>query len=301
MSNLNQDTQPKMPLGSGAKAGARSENRILYVLLFVLIGVFFWKVSSDDDGTKTISQNNLIVSSIAYEEVLSTTNPNVDVEIMDADLLEMKKDISSKQKNKEGAFGEQGENTNVQKSYNLKEMPITKNNGFENISAYDYNYIFAGNVNVPEGTFAGIDSDGFARLMEKKKTRTLIGGHMAYTESIMPDEFYTKGGSAIQNNNVSSFTRINGEMSSPGNANERGGKYPSTGIPYGTEDYPLDDTLDWHPYESLAYLREQKKVYVAEKVRAMPTARDLEPYIPPSTLGDRDTRMGYGVVIRPRR
>jgi hypothetical protein len=48
-------------------------------------------------------------------------------------------------------------------------------------------------------------------------------------------------------------------------------------------------------------LKEEKEIFVNEKVRKMPTARDLKQYIPPSTLGDKDTRMGYGVVIRPRK
>ena len=46
-----------------------------------------WKIASDDNRTKTIAQDKHIQSSITYEEVTSTTNPNVDVEIMDADLL----------------------------------------------------------------------------------------------------------------------------------------------------------------------------------------------------------------------
>lgn len=302
MSNLNQDAQPNKPLGSGAQAGVASENRILYVLLFVLIGVFFWKVSSDDNETKTIAKDDFMMSSIEYEEVLSTTNPNVDVEIMDADLLAKAESNTPEQNNDEITPEKSKINPDFYKSYNLKQMPITNDDGFDNIPAYDYNYIFAGNINVPEGTFAGIDNEGFAMLRERKRTRSLIGGGIAQAQHILPDEFYPKGGSSVYTDKSSPNTYTTGEAGSSSNTfTKQTADYPSTGIPYGIDTYPLDDTLDWHPYESLAYKRDKKKAFVAKKVMEMPSARDLEPYIPPSTLGDRDTRMGYGVVIRPRR
>ena len=166
-------------------------------------------------------------------------------------------------------------------------MPITKSDGFDEIPAYDYNYIFAGGVSVPEGTFVGMDNEGYA-ILQKKRARALIGAGMAQAQTtILHDDFYLKGGSVINESIHSTAAKTK--------------EYPSTGIPYGSETFPLDDTLEWHPYESLAYLKEEKKTYVAKKVREMPTPRDLMPYIPPSTLGDKDTRMGYGVVIRPRK
>jgi hypothetical protein len=191
MSNLNQAAQPNKPLGSGAKAAATSENRILYVLLFVLIGIFFWKVSIDDDATKTITQNDSVMPSVKYEEVISNVNPNVEVEIMDADLLVATEINASEQKdnkNKKDDIPEKSKiNPDFYKSYNLKQMPITNNDGFDNISAYDYNYIFAVAINVLEGTFIGIDDNGFAILRYKEITRSLIGG-MAQT--ILSDEPY---------------------------------------------------------------------------------------------------------------
>ena len=290
MSNLNQDTQPKKPLGDGAKAGATSENRILYILLFVLIAVFFWKVSSDDDITKTIAQDNPIKPSIKYEEVTNTFNPNVDVEIMDADLLAITKvDASEQKEDKEQKQNkdipeESTINPDFYKSFNLKQMPITNDGGFDNIPAYDYNYIFSGDINVPEGTFIGMDDNGYAILREKR-TRTLLGGGMEQAQIALADEFYPKGGNIVYESTPSNTSKIN--------------EYPNKMI--SSETYPLDDNLvGQHPSESSIYLREQKGI-LAEKVKETPTFRDLEQYIPPSTLGDKDTRMGYGVVIRPRK
>jgi hypothetical protein len=134
-----------------------------------------------------------------------------------------------------------------------------------------------------------MDDDGFAILIEKRNTRALLGEGVAQGQTILPDEFYSKEGNVVYENIPSSI-----------NSNSVK-EYPNTEIPYGTEVYLLDDTLGWHPYESLAYLRDKKEFFVAKKVRDIPTARDLEQYIPPNTLGDRDTRMGYGVVIRPRK
>lgn len=301
MSNLNQSTQSK-PLGDGVKAGTTTENRILYVLLFVLIAVFFWKVASDDNEIMDIKQDKHIQPPVEYEEVISTTNSNVDVEIMDADLLVTTAEVSTvekKQDKKNNIPKKRKTNPDFYKSYNLKQMPITNGDGFDNIPAYDYNYIFAGDVNVPEGTFVGMDDEGFAILMEKKK-RALLGG-VAQVQTALPDEFYPKGENVVHNNSNHSNLNTISSTSPSGNGSSRKNEDSNTGVSYGDAAYPLEDTLGWHPYESLAYPKEEKKVYVAKKVRDMPTPRDLEPYIPPSTLGDKDTRMGYGVVIRPRK
>ncbi len=75
---------------------------------------------------------------------------------------------------------------------------------------------------------------------------------------------------------------------------------PHSGIPYGTDMFPLRDTLPWHPYISLAYIKEEKEVFVAEKVRKFRTIGDAKPLQNPGSLGDVNHKIDYGVAIRPK-
>ncbi len=75
---------------------------------------------------------------------------------------------------------------------------------------------------------------------------------------------------------------------------------PHSGVSYGDEFYPLRDTLPWHPYISLAYIKEEKEVFVAEKVRKMPTYDKSNPLQTPGSMGDRHGKIDYGVTINPK-
>ncbi len=75
---------------------------------------------------------------------------------------------------------------------------------------------------------------------------------------------------------------------------------PHSGIPYGSELYPLKDTLPWHPYISLAYIKEEKETFVAEKVRRMPTYGSMKPMGVPGSMGAINNKIDYGVAINPK-
>jgi len=324
MSKTQQNAQSKSPLGGGEKAEASGSNRILYALLIVLVGVFIWKMASQEEKTQTIDVDISSPKDVLLDLTEESTSPNVEVEIQEADFkevtstpteeditrtanTEMNTSSSSSEVNSESFTYSEVEET--QASYdvgNTQEYGNDSHYDSGNTVNDDFSYIYTSKVEIPQGSYAGMDNEGFARTNNVNIDVEVnqFDGATGTLQRIPEEEIFASN--TISNIAEPSFSPpVKKEIQYPtfsNNVNEdRGEEYPSTGIAYGTEAYPLKDTLAWHPYESLAYKREEKETFVAEKVRTMPTADDLEPYIPPSTLGDRDTRMGFGVVIRPNK
>ncbi len=76
---------------------------------------------------------------------------------------------------------------------------------------------------------------------------------------------------------------------------------PHSGIGYGDDLFPLRDTLPWHPYISLAYIKEEKETFVCEKVRKFPKLGDQNPIQIPGSLGELNNKIDYGVAINPNK
>ncbi len=321
MSKTQPNAQSKKPLGGGEKAESSSNNRILYAVLALLVIIFVWRMTSQEDQTQAISKKDSSPSNL-YDGMDENT-PNVDVEIVEADYgtnVQPKKHSTSSQTDNgaSSANNQEAGNKNpsiastVQPSASIQPSKKKKNVSSSNESPANvednYQYIYTDKVDMPLGTFNGLDADGFARTGNNRVDVDVAvsrfdgkTGRLVQVPDSQLDLNLTQKPEVIEPTFNPRSEPIVASTPKPQRARGNSDDYPTTGIPYGSEAYPLKDTLPWHPYESLAYIREEKEVFVAEKVRNMPTADDLEPYIPPSTLGDRDTRMGFGVVIRPNR
>lgn len=308
------EAQSKKSLGSDKMADATRTNHILYGLLAVLIAIFIWKASSGDTSeTMDIPKREISVPlplNNDDEIAEKTLNPNIEVEIKEAA-------IPGKETLATSVSMEASSPANINKA---------KHTGLENGNAIqhyfsdtreideDYSYIFTNEVEMEQGTYRGLDPDGFAitktspfgerqyvttydinltPIFEDRVGRSKIGIRKT-PQRRTPQAAKAPVSVSKKEQPVATVTKVEEEK-------EKASETSNTLIHYGKVAHPLEEDLTLHPYESLPYLREEKENFVAEKVKTVPTPDDLEPHIHPSTLGDRDTRMGFGVVVRPNR
>jgi len=317
MSKIQKNAQPKKPLGGGEKAGASEDNRVLYAILIILTAFFVWKMLSHEEKIHSIdidktTPDEIIqdITATESESDLSPTaalepSPNVEVEIRE---VESTGEVLASQEETFSAVNSNPISNDVATySTSSNDNVISSNDTYTSADVSDdFIYIYTSSVEMPSGSFAGRDNQGFARstnvdvAVEVSRFDGSTGGLVN-----IPEEDFNSTSSTARDYSLALGTPVASDVSYPTySSNENSASnttYPNTGITYGTETYPLQDTLPWHPYESLAYLKEEEEVFVAEKVRKFPRAEDLIPDVPANTLGDRDTRMGFGVVIRPNK